>query len=51
MCEVNVDGRKLYHVTVFKYLRFILGELGRYRAECCREIANGKKWYLMEGER
>ena len=33
VCEVSVDGRKLEHVTEFKYLEFVFDKLGEDEVE------------------
>ena len=42
-CEVHVDGICLEHVSEFKYLGCVLDESGTDGAECCREVASGRR--------
>ena len=42
-CEVHIDGIRLGHVSEFKYLGFVLDELGTDGAECSRKVASGRK--------
>ena len=40
-CEVCVNGIRLEHVSKFKYLGCVLGELGTYEAECSGRMVAG----------
>ena len=37
MCIVSEDGRQMEHISDFKYLWFVLCELGTERVECERK--------------
>ena len=40
---VCVEGIRLEHVSEFKYLGCVLGELGTDEAECSRKVASGRR--------
>ena len=42
-CEVCVNGIRLEHVSEFKYLGCVLDESGTDEAECCRNVASGRR--------
>ena len=42
-CEVCVDGMRLEHVSGFKYLGYVLDELGTDETECRRKVASGRR--------
>ena len=42
-CEVCVGGIRLEHVSEFKYLGCVLGELGADEAECSRKVVSGRR--------
>ena len=42
-CDIYVKGIRLEHVSEFKYLGFVLDELGTNVAECSRKVASERK--------
>ena len=42
-CEAHIDGIRLEHVSEFKYLGWVLDELGTDVAECSRKVASGRR--------
>ena len=42
-CEVSADGVRLEHVSEFKYMGYVLDELGTDDVEDHKKVASGKR--------